>query len=457
MTLTLAKIEDLAPDQAALDAARKLLKPATWPLLAMDGAGFLWGECQGSGASPYRVIVCEDDGGAKCSCPSRKFPCKHGLALMWLRADGKTSFVTAPRPDFVEEWIGRRRGSAAAPPKEKPRASMEAEAPPPDPKDEAKAEAARARNRAAREASVRAGLDELDQWLADQIDIGLAGFPAAAAQKCEKFARRLVDAKAGGLAARIEAFPAAMLALPEAERAGFALEAMAQWRLIAQAYRRAEKLPPLLAADARLAVGWPMTREALLADPSAPRAKGRWFVAATLAETQPDRLRRLETWLARLDGGAPCFAVLIDFVPLAGGANLGFAYAPGESFEAELAYYPSQAPLRAIVAAQNGATTRDASLRLAPRHDLCGALDAYEEALARAPWLGAWPLALEGAELRGAGDALWLCDGGTALPLQGDAAAPLVGIGPLAMFGLWNGRRFTPALAETALGRWVRP
>ncbi len=99
MSLNLQKIEALAPDQGSLDAVRKLLKPGGRPTLAEDGAGLLWGECQGSGATPYRVCVTEIDAGYKCSCPSRKFPCKHALALMWMRADGKVAFVTAAPPD----------------------------------------------------------------------------------------------------------------------------------------------------------------------------------------------------------------------------------------------------------------------------------------------------------------------------------------------------------------------
>jgi hypothetical protein len=71
MVLSLAKIEALAPDQAALDAARKLLKPATWPTLACDETGLVWGEAQGSGATPYRVVISEADAGYKCTCPSR--------------------------------------------------------------------------------------------------------------------------------------------------------------------------------------------------------------------------------------------------------------------------------------------------------------------------------------------------------------------------------------------------
>jgi hypothetical protein len=75
--VTLDKIEALAPDQASLAAARKLLKPAGWPTLAAAD-GLAWGECQGSGATPYRVVVSEVDTGSKCTCPSRKFPCRSG-------------------------------------------------------------------------------------------------------------------------------------------------------------------------------------------------------------------------------------------------------------------------------------------------------------------------------------------------------------------------------------------
>src|SRR5215472_12923347 len=100
MSLTFERIEALAPDQASLVAARKLLKPSSWPTLA-EGEGLVWGEYQGSGATPYRVVVSEADAGYKCTCPSRKFPCKHSLALMWMRAEGKAVFASATPPQWV--------------------------------------------------------------------------------------------------------------------------------------------------------------------------------------------------------------------------------------------------------------------------------------------------------------------------------------------------------------------
>lgn len=47
-------------------------------------------------ARPYRVVVPEADPGYKCICPSRKFRCKHTLALIWMRADSKP-FARADR------------------------------------------------------------------------------------------------------------------------------------------------------------------------------------------------------------------------------------------------------------------------------------------------------------------------------------------------------------------------
>ena len=105
MAISLEKIEQMAPDQASLAAAKKLLKPGKWPTLADNGAGIVWGECQGSGATPYRIAVTEADAGYKCTCPSRKFPCKHSLALMWMRAEGLAPFVPGTLPQWVEDWL----------------------------------------------------------------------------------------------------------------------------------------------------------------------------------------------------------------------------------------------------------------------------------------------------------------------------------------------------------------
>src|ERR1043166_3611411 len=84
MTLSLRRIEEMAPGQESLKAAQKLLPAKPWRLSAQDpSGGLIWGECQGSGSTPYRLLLAVDDFGFRCSCPSRKLPCKHVLALGW--------------------------------------------------------------------------------------------------------------------------------------------------------------------------------------------------------------------------------------------------------------------------------------------------------------------------------------------------------------------------------------
>ena len=104
MSLSLSQIENIAPDQASLKAAAKLMKPGKWPLRGRDAnSQLIWGECQGSGSNPYRVMADITDLGYKCTCPSRKFPCKHSLALMWMYAEGEGDFTegTVPKLSLI--------------------------------------------------------------------------------------------------------------------------------------------------------------------------------------------------------------------------------------------------------------------------------------------------------------------------------------------------------------------
>jgi hypothetical protein len=472
MSLTLERIEALAPDQASLAAARKLLKPSSWPTLA-QGDGLIWGECQGSGATPYRVVVNEADAGYKCTCPSRKFPCKHTLALMWLRADRSAAFASATVPDWAKDWLSRRRGGSTPGKKpdgtdeSKPRPSIRltdlpearAEA---DPKAEQRAAAARERNRLEREAAVLAGLDELDVWLADQVQQGVANFVAQAAQACRTIAQRLVDAKAPGLAGRLDALPTRLFTLPGPARPSAALRELGQVYLISQAYRRASELSELLAADARQAVGWSVTREALLNDADALRVAAKWRVFAALSEAQPDRLRRMETWLWRESGadGMPECALLIDFVPISTGTAAG-GYLVGDEIDAELSFYRSTIPLRAQISKLNRGAEQSRRPLTLPRQRLGASYANYEQALAQLPWLGTIPLTFRSASVRRHGEQLYLHDEPSelSLPLDPSSAShalPLAGLDGIDGIGLWNGYQFTMTWAETHLGRWLR-
>jgi uncharacterized Zn finger protein len=77
----------LAPDAPSQRAAQSLTSGRAWSLTGAAGPGALWGECRGSAAAPYRAVIDLSGPAYRCSCPSRKFPCKHVLALLLLWAD----------------------------------------------------------------------------------------------------------------------------------------------------------------------------------------------------------------------------------------------------------------------------------------------------------------------------------------------------------------------------------
>src|SRR5438477_1436679 len=109
MNLTIEQVTALAPDASSAAAAKKLATPAAWRGLGQNATA-LWGECQGSAL--YQVRVDLADLTAKCSCPSRKFPCKHAIGLLLLAATTPAALPGSEPPEWVSDWLGRRATAA---------------------------------------------------------------------------------------------------------------------------------------------------------------------------------------------------------------------------------------------------------------------------------------------------------------------------------------------------------
>ncbi|MEO0615256.1 MAG: SWIM zinc finger family protein [Pseudomonadota bacterium] len=455
--ITISRIEAAAPDQASLNAARKLLNPAKWPARERDAEGTLiWGACQGSGASAYRVAVEVSDLGAKCSCPSRKFPCKHAIALMWFFADGGDDFAVAEVPEWVTEWQGRRRRTAPsgeADPKASEPKSVAATETKSKPKDPEQAKRQRERVRKAREKSILQGLEEMDTWIGDQLHRGFGAFGPQATEQCQLMAQRLVDAKAGGLAGIVEQLPAKYFKATDAHRYDVLLETLGALHLLAEAYRRQAELDAPLVADIRNLVGWTVTREALLADNEAEHLQADWTVISTRHESQADRLVRFETFLATVDGhGSLRFALLLDFVPAATASSAGPGLEAGSQLSAELVYYPSSTPLRAVIVSQEA--LQPARGLPKPRHTLADALSRYDAQLATNPWLPAWPMGFRGCDVVRQGPNFWAVDPqtDTGVRLHGEQTEVLYGLDGVELFGTFDGRALSVLGANSSLG-----
>ncbi|MBX9735563.1 MAG: SWIM zinc finger family protein, partial [Phycisphaerales bacterium] len=181
------KVLALAPDSGSASAGQALANARKWTSVGMSDRA-IWGLCQGSGKDPYQARIDMGEPAFKCSCPSRKFPCKHGLGLLLLFVKERASFKTVTEPGWVSDWID---GRAQKTEKKIEKAKAAAEAPA-DPE-------AQAKRAAARDDRVRQGVLECRTWLDDLLRRGLASAQADAASEWERVAARMVDAQAPGL------------------------------------------------------------------------------------------------------------------------------------------------------------------------------------------------------------------------------------------------------------------
>src|SRR5262245_9167559 len=127
-TWTTEQILALAPDGSSAKAGKELATARKWVTLGHDERA-AWGEGQGSGATPYRTQIDLSEPAFRCSCPSRKFPCKHALGLFLLLEGQPDAFTQVAPPDWVTEWLASRSERA-----EKRAQKEERAAPVPDPK-----------------------------------------------------------------------------------------------------------------------------------------------------------------------------------------------------------------------------------------------------------------------------------------------------------------------------------
>lgn len=86
LMFTPSQIQSLAPDEPSMKSGKGLSVRNLW-LTACRTERSLWGEIKGSGSKPYQTQVDLQNLAFKCNCPSRKFPCKHGIGLTLLWAN----------------------------------------------------------------------------------------------------------------------------------------------------------------------------------------------------------------------------------------------------------------------------------------------------------------------------------------------------------------------------------
>lgn len=100
MSLTKERIADLAPDAKSIKVAEGLANVAFWKQTGITQDN-IWGLFQGSSATPYQSHVDLKTARFDCSCPSRKRPCKHALALALIHAANPNAIQEAAAPAWL--------------------------------------------------------------------------------------------------------------------------------------------------------------------------------------------------------------------------------------------------------------------------------------------------------------------------------------------------------------------
>lgn len=418
---TVGQVLEHAPDASSAKAARGLANPRTWSDLGSNDS-LVWGKCQGSARAPYQVTVDLTEPAFRCTCPSRKLPCKHGLALllMWSTNNGVVADLDKAEP-FAADWAAQRASRKAVTKTEKQ----------PDPE-------AQAKRLAERESLMSAGMDDFERWLHDVVRQGLASARRQPPSFWDTAGARLVDAQLSGLGERVRAMGGDIHA--RTDWAPHLLGALGRWYLAVRAWRRRAELDDAAMGDLRTVLGWSRRRDEI-----GDRVTDRWWVVG-LSQEEDERLLSQRTWLHGERSGE--IVVLLDFA--AAGQALAVAQVLGSIVDGEVARYPGGEPRRALLTGDEHKVTQGNGLPHAG--DVRTALDHAARWLAGNPWLRRIPMALADMTVVPGDPPLLVDRTGAALTLAPDTDVwqllALSGGHPVPVFGEWIDERLHPLSAE---------
>jgi hypothetical protein len=186
-------VESAAPNSDASKNGRGLIVKGKFLSLHIDAdETILFGTCQGSGREPYQCscdFARPEQPTHRCSCPSRQFPCKHCVGLMFAYVLKKGSFKTVEVPaelaekrEMLASRIEKKKEEAATP---------------------------KTVNKAALAKKIQAqleGLDLLEKLTLDVTRIGIGNMNAKTAGEIEEKAKQLGNAYLPGAQAALHRY-----------------------------------------------------------------------------------------------------------------------------------------------------------------------------------------------------------------------------------------------------------
>ena len=239
----------------------------------------------------------------------------------------QNAFTDTQLPVWVNDWLSKRT--------EKDEKKTTKEEKPVD-------EAAQAKRQQARQNKVADGIEELRLWMKDIVRNGILNIPEKGFAYFENMAKRMVDAQSPGLANMIRILGESNF-YAEGWQRRF-LDQLAAIYLITVGYSNSDSLDVILQQDIKTWIGFTQNQEELKAQTG---ITDTWLILSKQT-FEVDNITTERNWLFGTTSNK--YALVLQFIVRGQGGVHTFT--PGMFTQAELVFYPSVAPLRAIVKRQ---------------------------------------------------------------------------------------------------------
>jgi len=195
--ITEQQILSLAPNASAASNGKKISQKGGFVKLERTEDGKLYiGECTGSGKSNYITsadYIDEANPVFRCTCPSRQFPCKHSLALLYEMLAKKEFGICEVPEDIQKKREKKQARENKAAEAEKPESEMTEEERKKLEKKKASA-AKSAKNAKAKKLKAQLeGLDLVDQVISDLMAAGLGTIGGASLKTYQQLVKQMGD------------------------------------------------------------------------------------------------------------------------------------------------------------------------------------------------------------------------------------------------------------------------
>lgn len=346
--------------------------------------------------------------------------------MLLLKTNEPAAFSSDPPPEWVTQWLATRTQKRTKK-SDSPTAQV--------------APATQAKRRQQRHNKIAAGIQDLELWLRDLVRQGLAAVQQKPYSFWDGVAARMVDAQAPGVARQLRE----MASIPHSG-AGWQeklLEKLGRLHLLLEGFKRLDTLPSATQADIKTLIGWTLTQDELLASNKADLVNTLWLILGQRVEEENNlRVQRLWLWEQKSNRAA----LILNFAHAS--QPLETSFVPGTIAEAELVFFESAYPLRAILKIRHGGSS---PIEAMPGYSaIAEMIKAYAHALSCNPWLEQFPVPLV-AVIPIHHNGLWFVRdlAGHQLPLiprfeRGWQLLALSGGHPLSLFGEWNGEYLLP-------------